>query len=303
MKFNSQKAYLNQSKPFRFFLMRLHPRYWFLYFGMFIAYGLIQILPYKILIKIGKILGNLGFLFATRRRKIALKNIEICFPEKSKKEQQDLVHQCFNYVGQSFIEMLIAWWMPESRFKKITFDLSSGMREKIQEQMDSGQGVILCGGHFTALEMIGCEFGLRYKNLYLVYQKHKDPVINYIINKGRLRYAKGLIERTDLKTMIKILRRGDFLWYAPDQDLGRHASVFVDFFNIPCATVRALGSLIKAGRAACFFSFFYREDACKKSIYKIMASKQEIIPTGDDLKDAEIYNQALEKIIRKSIQF
>ena len=31
-----------------------------------------------------------------------------------------------------------------------------------------------------------------------------------------------------------------------------------------------------------------------------MASKQEVIPTGDDLKDAEIYNQALEKIIRNN---
>lgn len=299
MKFDSKKAYSNSKKPLKFMCMRAHPRYWLLYLGMALAYFFIQILPYKTLLKIGKIFGYFGFIFSRRRRLIGLKNIQVCFPEKSQKEQEILLKQCFLHVGQGFIEMLMVWWMPESKFKKIIFDLSPGMREKIQEQIQSGQGVILCGGHFTSLEMLGCEFGLRYKNLYLVYQKHKDPVIEHIINKGRSRYAKGLIERTDLKKMIKILRQGDFLWYAPDQDLGRHASVFVNFFNTPCATVRALGSLLKAGKAACFFSFFYREDLDQKSIYKVMAFKQEQIPTGDDQKDAEIYNQALEQIIRE----
>ncbi len=282
-----------------------HPRYWLVYLGIVLARVLIYLCSYSSLMAIGKLLGRLGFIFSKRRRRIGFKNIAACFPEYSLKEQRELLKQCFEYWGQGFVEMLMAWWMSEKRLRKIIFDLKPDIDSALKKLIQSKQGVILCGGHFSSMEMMGCQFGLRYKNLSLVYQKHKDPVIDRIIKKGRSRYAQNLIERKNLRAVVKSLRLGDFLFYAPDQDFNRHVSVFVDFFNIPCATVRALGSLIKAGRAACFFSFFYRQDLenqegkkGRKTIYKIEASQETSLPTGDDLEDAVLYTQRLEKAVR-----
>ncbi len=273
----------------------LHPRYWFLYLGIGFAWLLIQILSYKILMALGKYLGVLGFYFSKRRRQIGLRNLEACFPEYARSEKIKLLKKCFEYMGQGFIEMLMAWWMPTFRLKKIKclIEDRSGLLAK------SERGLILCGGHFSSLEMFGCQVGLRYGKLHLVYQKHKDPVINKIINKGRSRYAKGLIDRTHLKSMIKALRQGDHLWYAPDQDLGRHASVFVPFFNIPCATVTSLGALLKAGDAQCLFSFFHRPENSKNSEQYYAEGTLEALPTGDSFQDTLIYSQALEKAVRE----
>lgn len=272
----------------------LHPRYWLVYLGISLTWILIHLLPYRVLMSIGKFLGKCGYLFSKRRRQIGFRNIEACFPEYSQEKRKKLLKQCFDSMGEGFAEMLMAWWMPLFRLKKIPFNLK-GEKDLLAEP---GRGLILCGGHFSSIEMQGCQFGLRYGKLHIVYQKHKDPIINKIINKGRSRYAVSLIDRTQLKSMIKVLRKGEYLWYAPDQDLGRHASVFVPFFNIPCATVRALGTLLKAGRARCLFAFFYRHEHEKTGMgYQFDTVLQSFPIENDDTQHALQYTQALERAI------
>lgn len=38
-----------------------------------------------------------------------------------------------------------------------------------------------------------------------------------------------MIDRKDLKGMIRALKKGEVVWYAPDHDYGPAASVFVPF--------------------------------------------------------------------------
>jgi KDO2-lipid IV(A) lauroyltransferase len=50
----------------------------------------------------------------------------------------------------------------------------------------------------------------------------------------------------DVKGMIKALRNGDALWYAPDHDYGAHASVFVPYFAVEqAATITGTATLAR----------------------------------------------------------
>ena len=52
--------------------------------------------------------------------------------------------------------------------------------------------------------------------------------------------------------MLKVLRGGRAIWYAPDQDYGAKQSLFVPLFGIPAATVTATtSSPAWAGRGCC----------------------------------------------------
>jgi KDO2-lipid IV(A) lauroyltransferase len=49
--------------------------------------------------------------------------------------------------------------------------------------------------------------------------------------------------------MMKLLRKGRAIWYAPDQDYGAKQSVFVPLFGIPAATVTATSTFARLGKA------------------------------------------------------
>ena len=68
----------------------LGPRFWpiwiLLWWMKFAA-----LLPYPYQIIIGKWLGRIGFHIAAKKRLIAMRNLEICFPELSDVEQKKLL--------------------------------------------------------------------------------------------------------------------------------------------------------------------------------------------------------------------
>ena len=57
------------------------------------------------------------------------------------------------------------------------------------------------------------------------------------------------IKELDTKGMLKVLRQGRAIWYAPDQDYGRKQSLFVPLFGIEAATVTATSKFARLGRA------------------------------------------------------
>ena len=61
----------------------LHPRNWLTWFGLGILWLIVQ-LPYPLLHFIGTSAGRLSRRFLKRREHIARRNIELCFPDRSK---------------------------------------------------------------------------------------------------------------------------------------------------------------------------------------------------------------------------
>lgn len=57
------------------------------------------------------------------------------------------------------------------------------------------------------------------------------------------------VERDDVRGMLKLLRAGRAIWYAPDQDYGAKQSIFVPLFGIQAATVTATSKFARLGKA------------------------------------------------------
>ena len=67
----------------------LHPRYWLTWLGIGILWLIVQ-LPYPILFKLGCALGRLALRLMKRRAKIVSRNLELCFPQMSEQERQQI---------------------------------------------------------------------------------------------------------------------------------------------------------------------------------------------------------------------
>ena len=233
-------------KHLRFDIAFLHPRYWLLWCGL-AFFWLITQLPYRVLLQLGKVLGALMLRVAASRRHIVMRNIELCFPLLSQTERQQLVRDNFAAMGIAFFEMAMSWWWSKKRLSRLV--QVQGL-EHLQDAQTQGQGVILMAIHFTTLEIGAALLGQQH-TIDGMYRAHRNPVFDFVQRRGRERHNADAqaIEREDVRGMLKVLRQGRAIWYAPDQDYGPKQSLFVPLFGVPAATVTATSKFAKLGRA------------------------------------------------------
>ncbi|MGE4407623.1 lipid A biosynthesis lauroyl acyltransferase [Pseudomonas sp.] len=224
----------------------LHPRFWPLWLWLGLLWLLIQ-LPYPVLLRLGRGLGALMYRLAGSRRSIARRNLELCFPEFGSEQRERLLRENFASNGIAFFEMAMSWWWPQARLQRLA--RIEGL-EHLQRAQAERQGVILMALHFTTLEIGAALLGQRH-TIDGMYREHKNPVFDFVQRRGRERHNRDAtaIEREDVRAMLKVLRAGRAIWYAPDQDYGRKQSLFVPLFGIQAATVTATTKFARLGKA------------------------------------------------------
>jgi len=274
----------------------LHPRYWPLWLLIAFWY-LLVLLPYPLLVLMGKALGRMLMIFGRTRRLIAQRNIELCFPELSPQQRKKILVESFESGGMAFLEMGMAWWWPNWRLKNLC--RVNGLQH-IQNLQ--GQGAVLLGMHFTTLDIGGTGLSL-YQSYGSMYRAHDNPVFDYVQLRGRSRERfvgeeeLVIFPREDLRTMIRLLKKGKAVWYAPDQDYGKQHSVFAPFFGIPAATITATAKLVQMGNAK-VLPFTHKRLAYCRGYEITIHPPLENYPTGDELNDATHINQIIEQQVR-----
>lgn len=229
-----------------------------------------------------------------RRRRIAERNLELCFPDRSARERREMLRGHFTNLAEMAAEMSMAWSRPgrlDERFGSI-----EGI-EHVEAARVRG-GVLLVTGHSTCLEL-GGRMMAEHTDLVGVYRPLRNPELESFQNQGRLRYAKGMLRRDDLRGMIRHLRSGGTLWYAPDQDLGPQRSTFALFFGLQTATANAIVDLARLGRASVVPMYPIKDEATGRVTVYIEPAFENF-PSGDAESDLTRFNAFLERWIRQA---
>lgn len=274
----------------RFTPALLHPRYWLTWLGMALWWSS-SLLPHRAMLWLGRRLGRGLFHLGGFRRIIAARNLELCFPDQSPAQRDRLLQQTFENIGISFFEVAMAWWWPWRRFaKRVAIE---GLEHLHQL---NGQGALLMAIHYSTLEVGGQVLG-HYFASDGMYRPHKNPVYDYLQRRGRLANNLGseVFPRKDVRGVMRALRQGRVIWYAPDQDYGAKQSVFAPFFGVPAATVTATAKFAKAGNALVlpFTHVRLADGTYQVTIHPPLDN----FPTGDELADAERINRIVEGFV------
>ena len=279
----------------RFRAAFFHPRFWLLWLGLGVLWLVVQ-LPYKVQLCIGRVLGAVMYRIAGDRRRIAARNLELCFPEKTAAERERLLKENFASTGIAFFEMAMSWWWSKPRLAKLAH--VEGL-EYLEQAQREGKGVILMAFHFTTLEIGAALLGQQH-TIDGMYREHNNPLFDFIQRRGRERHnADSLaVERDDVRGMLKLLRSGRAIWYAPDQDYGAKQSIFVPLFGIPAATVTATSKFAKLGKAQVVP--FTQQRLADGSGYKLVIhAPLSDFPGESDEADCLRINQWVERAIRE----
>src|SRR5690554_4798885 len=270
-----------------------HPRYWPIWIGMALLWA-IAWLPHRLKLWIGSLAGKLAYYTLSKRRHITEANIRLCFPELNPQQQKALVKKAFRSNAIGYLEAVTAWFRNPEIFRKYTH--VHGF-ENLEAALRRGKGVILLGGHYSTLDLGGALYSL-FAEADVMQRNHDNPLFNAIMTRSRQRFYGTVLNRDDLRGLIRCLKANRVVWYASDQDYGRRGSVFVPFFGVPAATITATARIAaKTGAAVVPFSHFRSEDGRHYDIYfEPMLEKYQ---SGVALVDACRTNRCMDDAIRR----
>ena len=220
-------------------------RYWPTWIGL----GVLRVLtwlPFSAQVFIGRMLGRIAWYFSAHRRHVTTVNLELCFPELTATQRNDLVKRHFESVGIGLLETALSWWSPPQKLRSLV--QIEGL-EHLHAAQARGKGVILLSAHFTTLEIGGRLLAL-HAPFHVMYREHKNAVFEAVMKHARAVHYDKVIERSDIRGMLRSLKDRHAVWYAPDQNYGREHSVFVPFFGVAASTITATSRLARLSGAA-----------------------------------------------------
>jgi KDO2-lipid IV(A) lauroyltransferase len=272
-----------------------HPRFWPTW-GLLLGMRAIALLPLRAQMRVGRTLGRSLKYVKARDRRVARRNLEICFPELSPVARESLLDRHMESVGLSLVEMAIGWYSPLAKLERI---ITVHGREHLDAARAAGNGVLLLGAHFTPLE-VGVSILEAFDGTFsCMYRPQRNALMDTAIRRGRSRFAATQIPRDDVRTLIRRLREKDTVVYLPDQTYLGNQSALIPFFGEPAVTNIAASRLARITGAAVLTYFFRRRDDGSGYDVEIGAPLADF-PTDDPIHDSTTFVALLEAYIRRA---
>jgi KDO2-lipid IV(A) lauroyltransferase len=206
---------------------------------------LLHLLPLSVLALLGRGVGGLLYLLARTRRQVALRNLELCFPDWSASKREQLAREHFRWLGRSILERSLLWFASEERLKRLIHVQGD---VKLAERSD--RAVMWLVPHFMGLDVAGVATLLFQSHFACsMYQAQSNPVMDEAIKKGRLRFGPHaeIFPRSDKALpLIRAIRKRHSFFNLPDMDFGERDAAYVPFFGVPAATLLAPSRMAKA---------------------------------------------------------
>lgn len=253
-------------------------------------------LPIPLQQGLGSLMGRALYIMQKRERLVAAKNLEICFPGLDPDARQRLLRRHFRSVGLSIVEMGIGWFTPIDKLRRrVTV---SGI-ERLEAALAAGRGALLVTAHFTPIEIgVGIleDFPGKVSSLY---RTQRNAMMDYLILRGRGRFASTQIPRDNVRLLLKLLKQNEAVLYMPDQTYLGNQSALIPFFGEPAMTNIAT-SKIAAISGAAVMPYWFRRRPDERSYEVEIGEPLAGFPTDDAIADTKRLVALLEARIRET---
>ncbi len=243
--------------------------------------------------RIGRALGQLMYVALRSRRRITLINLRLAFPELSDNEQVELARKAFDHLGMATVETAWLWFRRADGLGPVELH---GV-EHLESALANGKGVILLQAHFTVLELCAPTIGSRWPSRG-VYATPKNPLFADYLLYQRSRHVLSMIDNRGIRDMVRALRRGEIVWYSPDQSVPTsHGGIATHYFNQPALTTTGTDRIVKMTGCSVIPLMPSRES--DGSRYTFNFGPPVVFKSTDTVEATQQINDQLEQQVRK----
>lgn len=133
-----------------------------------------------------------------------------------------------------------------------------------------------------------------------LYQKQSNPAWDKATLEGRLRFSNPVLipksKASDLRPVIREMKKGLPFYYLPDMDHGKKHSIFVPFFGVSAATLPMVSRLARVTKAKVVWCIATMTD---EGYFVRVSEPWKDFPTADFEADTARVNRELEAWIRQ----
>ncbi len=262
--------------------------------------GFIQALPLRVVARIGRAGGALFYFFDARHRKVAQRNLQMAFPEKSPAEICAVARENFKRIGENFSCAVKTAAMSNEEIRDI-LEVKGIEKFYTRDKAQAGS-LVFAIGHFGNFELFARAFIYvpNYK-FATTYRGLRQPSLNRLLQ--TLREKSGCLffeRRTDADALKTAMNQGGMmLGLLADQHAG-DKGMRLKFFNRDCSTNPAPALLALRYNASLFTAICYRVELGRWRIEVgdeiPLRENESPRATADIMQDV---NRALETAVRR----
>jgi Kdo2-lipid IVA lauroyltransferase/acyltransferase len=222
---------------------------WLEYIPVRVLFAVLGALPRKAALRVGVRMGRLAYRLAAGLRRVALRNLEIAFPEKSEAEREQIALGSFESLGRMLGELAqFPRATREQLSELIEFHFlseeSSAERTALDDERAKGRGILLLGPHLGNWEMGVFAYSALHDKLTYLARPLDNPLIEDFTVRLRTRFGNRAIDKNNSVTKaITILREGGILGVLPDVNVLHRDGVFVPFFGTLASTTSGVAMM------------------------------------------------------------
>jgi len=268
--------------------------------GLKVCSLIIKFMPATWIYEFAKNIGSLGYLVATKQRRIALESLRMAFgQEKSEVEIERIARDCFILIAKSGVELIFLMDRPQLLKQRV--DIIG--KEYLDIGLSKGKGVILVSAHFGNFPLLMARLSLAGYKVGGIMRYMRDERVEKIFLAKRQRFNIKTIyiqpRNVCVETTIRSLRNNEIVFIPLDQNFGT-GGVYVDFFGKKAATATGPVILAQRTQANIIPCFIIRQ---KDDTHKIILGQTLDLKRGNSPQETITTNiQKLTDIIESYIR-
>ncbi len=239
----------------------------------------------------GRLCAKLLDLGLPRLRRVAMRNLEIAYPEMTAAERSRIADGVFASIGR-----LIAVFARFPKLKAADWIRYEGF-EHYQAAKERGRGVLFATAHLGNWELSAFAHAILTEPMNIVVRPLDDPGIDELVERYRRSSGNRIIpKREAARGIIRALHNNEAVGILIDQNTTPDEGVFINFFGQKACAGAAFAKIAARTGATVIPGFALWSAAEKKYVLRFYPP---VPVTGDVQADTQRLHSVLEAVIRE----
>ena len=267
-----------------------------LYNALMFLSRLIRLLPYDALLFLGRIFGNLYYIFIKKQRERAVAQMMPAL-KISEAEARKLVRESFVNLARNMLEI---FYMPNLNEKNLSKYVKIDHLDRMKNALAKGHGVVVLTGHVGTWEWLSAAFTLNGLPVTAIAKLQPNQEYSRALDDLRATINVEIFNRgtSELLAAGRALKKGKILGFLADQDAGP-GGAFIEFLGKVASTPMGPAVFSKKFNSPVVPAFIIRQPDGRHlvKIFEPMYFENTGDADGDLFRFTEKMTRLLEKII------